>query len=179
MGVRYSSKSNPSAGQQDSSTAAQQHSSTAGQQDSRTAGQQDSRTAGQQEGDPGRSRAIQGDPGRSRAIQGDLGRSRAIRGDPGRSGAIRGDPGRSGAIRGDLGRSKVLTDRKNSIQSPHGPQKSNPKVVTYRNTFIQKSSRTAKIKSRRYKSRRGPQKIKVVGTVLSPVRVPEQLRSSS
>ena len=40
--------SDPSAGQQHSSTAAQQHSSTAGQQDSRTAGQQDSRTAGQQ-----------------------------------------------------------------------------------------------------------------------------------
>ena len=110
------------------------------------------------------------------------GRSGAIRGDPGRSGAIRG---RSGAIRGDPGRSKVLTDRKNSIQSPHGPQKFNPKssrtatiqskVLTDRKNSIQKSSRTATNQS---KSRRGPQKSKVVGTVLSPVRVPQQLRSS-
>ncbi len=46
--------------------------------------------------------------------------------------AIQGDPGRSGAIRGDPGRSKVLTDRKNSIQSPHGPQKNNPKVFANR-----------------------------------------------
>ena len=105
-------------------------------------------------GDPGRSGAIRGDPGRSRARSGmDPGRSGAIRGDPGRSGAIRGDLGRSGAIRGDPGRSGAIRGRSGAIQSPHGPQKFNPKVVADRKnqkSSVQKSSRTAKIKSRRY-----------------------------
>ena len=84
--------------------------------------------------------------GRSGALQGDTGRRSvaAFRGrGEGRSGAVRGDPGRSGAI-----------------QSPHGPQKFNPKssrtakiqskVLTDRKNPIQKSSRTAKNQSRRY-----------------------------